>query len=270
MKDVKEITKKLEEGLKKVFESSEYLAYLNVMSKFHNYSYSNCMLILQQYPTASRVAGYKAWQTKFKRHVKKGEKGIYILAPMPRTIKKVNEETGEEEEYKYNSYRPVAVFDISQTDGEALPAAPKAKPLKGKVKGFSKIMRTLKGMASVPVRMADDCDGANGYCSPTEIVLLKGMSEAQTIKTMTHELAHHLLGHSDGSKEDRTTKEVQAESVAYIVAQYIGLDTEEYSFPYITGWASERDAKSLGSILGRVQKTADKIIKECEKSMSVA
>lgn len=266
MKDVKEITKSLEENLKKVFASSEYLSYLKTMSKFHNYSYNNCLLILSQMPNASLVAGYKAWQNKFKRNVKKGAKAIYILAPMPRTIKKVNEETGEEEEHKYNAYRAVAVFDVSQTDGEELPTLKKAQALTGEVSEFSCMMDALKSMSSVPVKMADDCDGANGYCSPTEIVILDNMSEKQTIKTMIHELAHHLLGHASGSKEDRTTKEVQAESVAYIVSQYFGLDTEEYSFPYITGWASEKDTKTLGRILASVQKVADKIINGCEKS----
>ena len=261
MKDVKEITAQLEEGLGKVFTSKEYVKYLNVMSRFHNYSFGNCALILMQKPDASLVAGYKAWQTKFKRFVKKGEKGIYILAPMPRSVKTMNEKTGEEEEKKYNAYRSVTVFDISQTDGEELPTFG-VNELDGSVNGYDSMMDNLKKMATVPVRFDEIDDGSKGYCAKEEIVIKNGMSELQTVKTMIHELAHNLLKHLD-NKTDKRTCEVEAESVAYVVAQYFGMDTSDYSFKYIAKWAGKKDKKVIHGVLGNIQRTADKIIKGC-------
>lgn len=266
MRDVKEITKQLEDGIQKVFTSEEYLRYLKVMSRFHTYSYGNCALILMQKPDASLVAGYKAWQTKFNRHVKKGEKGIFILAPTKRTVTKVNEETGETEERSFTTFRAIPVFDISQTDGQELPQFG-AKDLDGKVNNYKKFIRALKGLASVPVNMKDDCDGANGYCSTVEIAIKKGMSEVQTFKTLVHEIAHHLMKHHE-TEEDRSTKEVEAESVAYVVSQYFGLDTSEYSFPYIAGWANEKDKKVLNGVLSKIQKTSNEIITRCEKAIA--
>ena len=266
MKDIKEITTRLEEGIKNVFTSSEYIRYLQVMSRFHSYSFGNCMLIMSQYPTATLVAGFKAWQTKFKRNVKKGAKAIYILAPMPRAIKKVNEETGEEEEYRYNAYRAVPVFDVSQTDGEELPTYGKWV-LEGEVEKYSAFVDALETLASVPVRFDDIEGGANGYCSKTEIVIKNGMSEVQTVKTMIHELAHNMLKHAE-NKEDRSTCEVEAESVAYVVSQFFGIETGDYSFPYIAGWAGAKDKKVIQRVLGNIQKTADKIIGACEKVLA--
>lgn len=266
MKDIKEITQKLEEGIQKVFTSTEYIKYLNVMSKFHHYSFGNCMLILSQKPDASLVAGYKSWQKNFKRQVKRGEKGITILAPMPRSYKVVNEETGEEEEHKYTAYHAVTVFDISQTDGEELPKYG-AKELVGDVKQYRAFIKALKGVAKVPVHIKEIDGEERGYCAKNEIVIKKGMSELQTIKTLIHEVAHNLLGHV-GSTESRTTCEVEAESVAYVVSQYFGLDTSEYSFPYIAGWAGESDKKVIQRVLGNIQKTADCIIKGCESAVA--
>ena len=266
MKDIKEITTKLEDGIQKVFTSSEFINYLKTMSKFHSYSYCNVMLIMMQKPNATLVAGYKAWQKNFKRFVKKGEKGITILAPIPRTVKKVNEETGEEEERKFTAYRAVSVFDISQTDGEDLPTYSVGE-LVGNVDNYNAFINALKETATVPVRMDSIEDGSKGYCSRTEIVIKNGMSELQTLKTLVHEVAHNLLGHAGGDT-DRNTCEVEAESVAYVVSQYFGLDTGDYSFPYIAGWANEKDKKVIQRVLGNIQKTADNIIKKCEKAIA--
>lgn len=258
---VDEITAKLEQGVKDVFTSEKYIEYLTVMSRFHNYSARNCLLIAIQCPEASHVAGFKAWE-KFNRHVKKGEKAIRILAPVPCKVTKTDDD-GNEKEVTFMKFRPTCVFDVSQTEGEDLPTL--CDRLTGDVTGFEDLFDKLQQIAPVPVRFDSITCGAAGYFSHAdhEIVINEGMSETQTIKTAVHEIAHAILHDKDTGEEkdaDRNTKEVQAESVAYTVCQYLGIDTTSYSFEYVAGWSSDRDVKELLTSLDTIQKTARDII----------
>ena len=280
---VKEITDKLEEGLKELFESERYKSYLSTMSKFHNYSINNTLLIAMQKPEATLVAGYQAWQKNFNRHVKKGEKGIRILAPAPYKIKeerdKLDPVTGEimldkdgmpqteEVEIKIPAFRAVAVFDISQTDGEPIPEL-EAKELLSTVEGYEDFIKALTYVAPAPIGFEDIPGSSKGYFNTEEnrIAVQEGMSESQTLKTMVHETAHSMLHNKEVNKDvlapakDRNTKEVEAESIAYTVCQHFGIDTSEYSFGYIAGWSSGKDMNELRSSLDTIRKTASEII----------
>lgn len=262
---VKELFNQLEEGVKQVYESESYKNVLTVMSKFHNYSAGNCILILMQFPTATHVAGYKSWQTNFNRQVKKGEKAIKILAPSKRkfTKKEVDSSGNEiEKEIEYMSFYTTNVFDISQTEGEDLPTI--CHELKGNVNGFKRLFDGVKKATTAVVSIGEVDGRSKGYFSPLEnkIVVKEGMEQAQTIKTLIHEVAHSILHCKGGEQEqaDHYTKEVQAESIAYIVSNYLGLDTSEYSFGYVAGWSSGKDVKELKASLDVIQKTASKII----------
>ena len=230
---VKEITDKLEEGLKELFESEKYKSYLSTMSKFHNYSVNNTLLIALQRPDASLVAGYQAWQKNFNRHVNKGERGIRILAPAPYKIKeerdKLDPVTGEvmldkdgmpqteEVEVKIPAFRAVSVFDVKQTSGEPIPEL-EAKELLSTVEGYEDFIKAITYVAPVPVSFEDIPGDSKGFFSPTEkrIAVQEGMSESQTLKTMVHETAHSMLHDKDVNKDilepakDRNTKEVEA------------------------------------------------------------
>lgn len=262
---VKELFNKLEEGVKQVYDSENYKNMLTVMSKFHKYSANNCILILMQCPNATLVAGYKSWQTNFKRQVKKGEKAIQILAPSKRkyTKKETDEDGNEtEKEIEYMAFYPTNVFDISQTEGEDLPTI--CNELKGDVDGFKNLFEGIKKATTANVSIGEVDGQAKGYFShkDNEIVVKEGMEQTQTIKTLIHEVAHSIL-HCDGGEQenaDKQTKEVQAESVAYIVANYLGIDTSDYSFGYVAGWSSGKEVKELKASLDVIQKTANKII----------
>lgn len=264
--DVKEITKRLEQGVKEVFESDKYKEYLTFMSKFTDYSFNNTMLIMLQCPHASLVAGYKAWSTKFKRQVRKGEKAIKILAPC--THKKTIEKDGEEKEVAWTSFRAVNVFDISQTDGQEIPTAC-VENLIGDVDGYEALLKKLEGVSPVPVEYQNIDGGANGFYSRTEerIAVQIGMSNLQTIKTLIHEISHAML-HGKGKEEgkaDRLTREVQAESVAYTVCSVLGLDTSDYSFGYIAGWSSGKELKELSASMDVICKTSKALIEKVKK-----
>lgn len=263
--NIEEITKELERGVKELFNSDSYKEYLDFMGKFHDYSVNNSILIYLQMPQATMVAGYQAWQTKFKRQVKKGEKGIRILAPVPHKMKKevtYADGTTEEQEIKWNTFRPVSVFDISQTDGEEVPEI--CKDLTGNVDGYNELIEKLIAVSPVSVGYEDIKSAAKGYFSPIEnkIVIKQGMSEEQTVKTMIHEIAHSLLHGNDGEEKeaDSRTKEVQAESVAYTVCRMLGLNTEEYSFGYIAGWSEGKESKELNQSMEVIRNTANKIM----------
>ncbi len=230
---VKEITDRLEEGLKELFESEKYKNYLATMSKFHNYSFNNTLLISLQKPDASLVCGYKAWQKNFNRHVKKGEKAIRILAPAPYKIKeerdKIDPVTGEmvfdengmpqkeEVEVKIPAFRVVSVFDVSSTEGEPLPEL-EAQELLSTVEGYEDFIRAVTYIAPVPVSFEDIPGDAKGYFSTEEnrIAVQEGMSESQTLKTLVHETAHSMLHNKEANQDifapakDRNTKEVEA------------------------------------------------------------
>jgi Zn-dependent peptidase ImmA (M78 family) len=263
MKNIEEITQKLEEGVKAVFESEKYKTYLTVMSKFYNYSFNNCLLIAMQMPDASLVAGYKAWQTKFNRQVKKGEKAIRILAPIPHKVTKVVD--GEEHEVQYMTFRATSVFDISQTEGEEIETL--CRQLTGTVDDYEALEKALKEVSPVEVFFEDIEGEANGYYSFPEnrIVVQRDMSQMQTIKTMVHEIAHSILHNRETGKEkeaDRRTREVQAESVAYTVCQHLGLDTSDYSFEYVAGWSDDKEVKELQASMEVIRKTSKEIIEQ--------
>lgn len=288
---VKEITDRLEEGLKELFESEKYKSYLSTMSKFHNYSFNNTLLIAMQKPEATLVAGYQAWQKNFNRHVNKGEKGIRILAPAPYKIKeerdKLDPVTGEivldkdgmpqteEVEIKIPAFRAVSVFDISQTDGEPIPEL-EAKELLTTVDGYEDFIKAITYVAPTPIGFEDIPGDSKGYFNTEEnrIAVQEGMSESQTLKTMVHETAHSMLHNKDVGREDilapakdRNTKEVEAESIAYTVCQHFGIDTSEYSFGYIAGWSSGKDMKELRSSLDTIRRTASELITGIEEQL---
>ena len=288
---VKEITDKLEEGLKELFESEKYKNYLSTMSKFHNYSFNNTLLIALQRPDASLVAGYQAWQKNFNRHVKRGEKGIRILAPAPYKIKEerdkldpVTEEVmldkdgmpqTEEVEVKIPAFRAVSVFDVSQTDGEPLPEL-EAKELLSTVEGYEDFIRAVTHVAPVPIGFEDIPGTSKGYFNIGEnrIAVQEGMSESQTLKTMVHETAHSMLHNKEVNREDilapakdRNTKEVEAESIAFTVCNHFGIDTSDYSFGYIAGWSSGKDMKELKSSLDTIRRTSSELITGIEEQL---
>jgi antirestriction protein ArdC len=254
---VKEITDRLEEGLKELFEGEKYKSYLNTMSKFHNYSANNIQLIEMQCPGATYVAGYKKWQKEFERHVNKGERGIRILAPAPYKIKEEQEKIDpvtnepvldrdgmpviEEVEIKIPAFRVVTVFDYSQTDGKELPGLGVSE-LHGDVERYQDFMEALSRVSSIPIRYEGMEGDRKGYFIDLNrpIAIKEGMSEAQTAKTGVHEVAHAKLHAKEieqetGTVKDRETKEVEAESIAYTVCQHFGIDTSDYSFGYIAG-----------------------------------
>lgn len=256
---VKEITAKLEQGVQDIFTSGKYEEYLKTMSKFHNYSANNCLLIMMQCPAATLVAGYKTWQNEFKRQVKKGERSIKILAPMQRKYIDKDED-GNEIEVRYTTYRAVPVFDLSQTDGEPLKTI--TKELKGDAD--ADLIDKLVKVAPVPVSFADFNGSAYGYYNSAEerIVVQDRLDNRHKVKTLVHEIAHSILHGDDGeqAEADRRTREVQAESVAYVVLNYLGIDTSEYSFGYVAAWGAGRDMKELQASLEVIRKTAGDII----------
>ena len=289
---VQEITDKLEEGLKELFESEKYKTYLSTMSKFHNYSFNNTLLIAMQKPEATLVAGYKAWQKNFERHVNKGEKAIRILAPAPYKIKeerdKLDPVTGEmmidengmpqkeEVEVTIPAFRAVSVFDVSQTDGKPIPEM-EAQELLSTVEGYEDFVQALMNIAPVPIGFEDIPGDSKGYFHTEEkrIAVQENMSESQTLKTMVHEVAHSMLHNKEINRDDlmeapakdRNTKEVEAESVAYTVCQHFGIDTSDYSFGYIAGWSSGKEMKELKSSLDTIRKTASELITGIEGAL---
>ena len=282
---LKEITDRLEQGIPELFESERYKEYLRVMSKFHNYSFNNTLLIAMQKPDASLVAGFSSWKNNFGRNVMKGEKGIKIIAPSPFTVKqeveKTDPQTGkpvigkdgkpvtEEKEIKVPAYKVVSVFDVSQTEGRELPDIA-VNELTGDVDRFKDFFAALEQAAPVPVGFEKIEGGAHGYYHLEEkrIAIDEGMSDLQTLKTAIHEIAHAKLHDIDlnAPKEeqkprvDRRTREVEAESVAYTVCQHYGLDKSEYSFGYVAGWSSGKELAELRGSLETIRSTAAEMI----------
>ena len=281
---VREITDKLEQGIKELFESERFKEYLTTMSKFYNYSFRNTLLIAMQKPDATLIAGYTAWQRNFDRHVMKGEKGIKILAPAPYKVKEEREKLDpvtqqpildkdgkpvtEVVEISRPAFKVVSVFDVSQTDGKELPDIA-VDELSGSVENYAAFFDTLKELSPVPIAFENITDGAKGYFSPVEnrIAIQEGMSEIQTIKTAIHEIAHAKLHAvtpgekvAPEDKKDRRTKEVEAESIAYTVCQRYGIETSDYSFGYIAGWSSDKETKELQGSLETIRKTAAEMI----------
>jgi antirestriction protein ArdC len=281
----KELLEKLENGIKETLNSERYRTFLKFQSQFHSYSFNNQMLIYLQRPDATQVAGFKAWE-KFERHVMKGEKGISILAPNPykyqKEVDKIDPKTKEpikdpvtgevqkeKVEMQGKSFRKVTVFDVKQTDGKELPSI--CNELQGNSVNAESIIRAIKKVSEVPIVEKVIESGAKGYYSRLEdlIAINKGMSLDQTAKTLIHEYAHSQLHNKEAAAlMDRATKEVQAESVAYIVSNRFGVDTSEYSFDYLANWSSGKELKELKQSFDLIQKTADNIINKIEGVLS--
>ena len=277
---MKEITDRLETGIQELFDSDRYKAYLTTMAKFHNYSFNNTLLIAMQ--GGQLVAGFNKWKDTFHRTVKKGEKGIKILAPAPYKVKQKMEKLDEqgkpildkdgkplteEKTVQIPAFKVVSVFDVSQTEGEPLPSIA-VNELSGSVQDYQDFFKALEQASPVPIGFEDIEGGAHGYFHllDNRIAIQEGMSQLQTIKTAIHEIAHAKLHTIDpntpeqSNRPDSRTREVQAESVAYAVCQHYGLDTSDYSFGYVAGWSSGKDLKELKASLETIRATAHELI----------
>ena len=282
---VKVLTEKLEAGVKEVFESEKYKTYLKAMSRFHHYSFGNVMLILMQCPEASLVAGYTTWKKQFGRTVKKGEHGIQIIAPVkrsklvsqdkldPDTQQPVIGPDGKPEKepvfVQYQGFQVAYVFDVSQTEGRELPSLG-VDELTGDVPNYNAMFPAVEAISPVPVefRPASAAKGSFNHLE-RKIYVNEDMSQVQTLKTLIHETAHALLHDSsvlddEIPKKDRHTKEVEAESIAYVVCQHFGIDTSDYSFPYVTGWSCGKELPELKASLECISKTASSLITSME------
>ena len=288
-KDMDSIMQSLESGVEELFTSNRYKEFLKTMAKFHNYSFNNTMLIAMQRPDATLVTSYKNWQS-MGRQVMKGEKGITIIAPAPYKKMKEKEVLDENQrpimgtdgkpktekvEVTVPHFKAVTVFDIAQTSGEPIQTlAPEL--LTAAVQDFDSFMQAIQKISPVPIRF-DEIDGnANGYYhnADKEIVIKKGLSESQTLKTAIHETAHAKLHDREimeslGVEKDRLTKEVEAESVAYCVCSSFGLDTSDYSFPYIAGWSSSREMKEMKASMDVIRKTAGEMIDQLTEELEI-
>ena len=286
-KDMDSIMQNLETGVAELFTSERYQEYLKTMSKFHNYSFNNTLLIAMQRPDATLVTGYRNWQS-MGRQVKKGEKGITIIAPAP--IKRKKEQAvldqdqkpvigpdgkpkTEEVEVTLPCFKAITVFDIEQTTGEPIQTlAPEI--LTAAVEDFDLFLEAIREISPVPIRFDAIEGSANGYYHnlDKEIVIKKEMSQSQTLKTAIHETAHARLHDKEimenqGIEKDRLTKEVEAESVAYCVCSAFELDTSEYSFPYIAGWSSGKEMTELKASMDVIRQTSSNLIKSIEKEV---
>ena len=290
---LKEITDRLEQGITELFDSERYKEYLRVMSKFHNYSFNNTLLIAMQKPDASLVAGFSAWKNNFGRNVMKGQKGIKIIAPSPfkirQEVEKIDPHTQkpiigkdgkpvtEEKEIKIPAYKVVSVFDVSQTEGKELPDIA-VDELTGDVDRYKDFFAALEKTSPVPIAFENIGGGSHGYyhLEDKRIAINEGMSELQTLKTAIHEIAHAKLHDIDLNapkdeqqpRVDRRTREVEAESVAYTVCQHYGLDTSDYSFGYVAGWSSGRELSELKSSLETIRSAAAEIINSIDTNLA--
>lgn len=288
-KDMDSIMQSLESGVEELFTSNRYQEFLKTMAKFHNYSFNNTMLIAMQRPDATLVTSYKNWQS-MGRQVMKGEKGITIIAPAPYKKMKEKEVLDENQrpimgtdgkpkteqvEVTVPHFKAVTVFDIAQTSGEPIQTlAPEL--LTAAVQDFDSFMQAIQKISPVPIRFDEIAGNANGYYhnADKEIVIKKGLSESQTLKTAIHETAHAKLHDKEimeslGVEKDRLTKEVEAESVAYCVCSSFGLDTSDYSFPYIAGWSSSREMKEMKASMDVIRKTAGEMIDQLTEELEI-
>lgn len=284
---IKKLTDQIEAGIKALFQSGDlekYQAYLRTMSHFHHYSVNNQMLIFSQCPHATLVAGYQKWQNQFSRHVLRGEKGISILAPTPYKIKVEKEKLDpvtklplldadgktitEEKEVQIPMFRPVKVFDVSQTDGEPLPEQVKSPvaELTGNVEHYEAFMDALKLVSPVPIEIKPLSSNLDGFFSPSKqsITLREGMSEVQTVCAAVHEIAHSKLHNyarqPDSQPKDSSTEEMEAESIAYTVCAYFGIETSANSFGYVATWSKDKDVKAFRASLDTIRKTSSELI----------
>ena len=291
-----ETMERLKEGVGEIFESGRYEQYLAVMSRFHRYSINNTILIALQRPDATHVAGYNAWRDKFGRQVRKGEHGIDIIAPVKRKVRleeldnseQDRAEGGEETEpgakakaagkgrvELLTAFKVAKVFDVSQTEGRELPTLG-VDELVGDVERFDDVMLAIQEAAPCPIRFEDIPGGAKGYFSFAEgdkhIAIKQGMSEAQTVKTALHETCHARIHDvtemaDPSERPDQATREVQAESVAFVVAEHYGLDTGDYSFGYVAGWSDGKETDELKASLQTIRDAAFGIIDDVDRSL---
>ena len=296
---LQQITAGIEQGIKELFESEKYMRYLSVMSRFHRYSVNNTMLIYMQKPDATLVAGYNKWKNQFERHVKRGEHGITIIAPTP-FKKKIEEQKldpdtkapildaegkiiMEEREVEIPMFRPVKVFDVSQTDGKPLPEL--ASSLSGNVQNYEAFLEALRRSAPVPLSVEPMAANMDGYFSPDRqrIAIREGMSEVQTVSAAVHEIAHSKLHNyakaqeeaaragdkEPPQKKDRNTEEVEAESISYAVCQYYGIQTADNSFGYIATWSQDKTLPELRASLETINKAAGELIADIDRHYKV-
>ena len=296
---IKEITQSIETGIRELFESNRYMSYLSTMSRFHRYSINNQILIYMQRPGATLVAGFNAWKDKFGRHVKKGEKGIQILAPTS-TLKKIKQAVldpdtkaplldddgnvvTEEKTVRTvsNYFKPVTVFDVAQTEGKPLPEL--AQSLTGDVKNYEAFVEALRRSSPVPIELEEMAVTMDGYFSPSKqrIAIRPGMSQVQTVSAMVHEIGHSKLhdydrlqaearaaGGKEPVKKDRRTEEVEAESVSYAVCQYYGIETSDNSFGYIAAWSKGKELKELKASLNTITQTVSALITDVDRNLA--
>ena len=288
---IKEITERLETGIRELYESDRYRSYLSTMSRFHKYSVNNTLLIHLQRPDATLVAGFNTWKNRFGRYVKRGEKGIQVIAPATSqrnvqapaldkdTKEPIFDAAGnavmEERTVRITRYKPVTVFDLSQTDGKPLPKL--AQSLNGSVEQYDAFLEALRRSAPVPIEFEAMAAGTDGYFSADQqrIAIREGMSQVQTISAVVHEVAHSKLHDYDRIvdaeaplKKDRRTEEVEAESISYSVCQYYGIETAENSLGYIVSWSKGKELKELKASLETIQKTASVLIDDIDRNFA--
>ncbi|MBS3949573.1 MAG: ImmA/IrrE family metallo-endopeptidase [Peptococcaceae bacterium] len=280
---IKELTQKLEQGIKDVFTSDRWKQYLSTAAKFHKYSYGNVVMISMQRPGATAVAGFNTWKNTFGRTVNKGEKGIAILAPVAykydaerEAVDGEGNKTKETATHTGLTFRPVYVFDVSQTSGKELPRL--VDELQAGVTDYGSLLTTLKAVAHFPVEFKDIAGSANGYCSFAEekIVVKRDMSQSQTVKTLLHEMAHAELHDRKTSHipetnlNDHNTREVEAESIAYVVGSHFGVDSSEYTFGYIAAWSKGKDLPELRASLSTIQSQSHNMIEKIQREHEIA
>ena len=285
--EMEEITSKLEKGVKDIFDGANYQQYLNFCAKLPRYSVNNQILIMMQKPDATMCQSFTNWK-EVNRHVRKGEKGIRILAPAPYKMQKEQEKVDasgktvldkdgepvkETVEVPINAFKPVSTFDVSQTEGEPIPS-PGVDELTGSVEGYETLLAAIKEVVPVPISFEQIDSGAKGFYHLEEnrIVVQEGMSEAQTVKTLLHEASHQALHSKEamdsaGEKKSKNQKETEAESVAYVVCQHYGIDTSDYSFPYVATWSADKEVPELKASLDTIRRTASELIVKIDEKV---
>ena len=285
--EMEEITSKLEKGVKDIFDGANYQQYLNFCAKLPRYSVNNQILIMMQKPDATMCQSFTNLK-EVNRHVRKGEKGIRILAPAPYKMQKEQEKVDasgkavldkdgepvkDTVEVTINAFKPVSTFDISQTEGEPIPT-PVVDELTGSVEGYETLLAAIKEVVPVPISFEQIESGAKGFYHLEEnrIVVQEGMSEAQTVKTLLHEASHQALHSKEamdsaGEKKSKNQKETEAESVAYVVCQHYGIDTSDYSFPYVATWSADKEVPELKASLDTIRRTASELIVKIDEKV---
>lgn len=285
--ELKDITEKLEKGVQDVFSSEQYQKLLDTMAKLPHYSLNNNILIMLQKPDATLCQSYTGWK-KMNRFVKKGEKGIRILAPAPYKLEKEQDKVDEhgkvvldkdgeavkeKVEINLTAFKPVSTFDLSQTEGEPLPTIGVSE-LTGSVEGYQILFEAIKAVSPVPIGFEDIKTGAKGYFHTEEnrIAIKEGMSEVQTVKTTIHEMTHAKLHNKEAqadSKQSKNSKEIEAESVAYTVCKHYGIETgEDYSFGYVATWSKGKELPELKESLNKIRETAAEIIAKIDEKVA--